>query len=644
MTADQPLNTAMPDDRRYRLMVDSITDYAIYMLDTTGTVVSWNAGAQRFKGYVADEIIGQHFSRFYTEEDRATHLPQRALKTAETEGRFEAEGWRLRKDGSRFWAHVVIDPVLDESGELTGFAKITRDLTSRMLAQEELRRSEEQFRRLVLGVTDYAIYMLDPDGRVESWNAGAEKIKGYTADEIIGQHFSRFYTDEDRAQNMPERGLATAALDGRFEKEGWRVRKDGTLFWAHVVIDAIRNEAGMLVGFAKVTRDMTEKVKTQQALEQAQQALFQSQKLDAIGQLTGGVAHDFNNLLMAIIGSIELLKKRIPEHPRVTPLLDNAMQGAKRGAALTQRLLAFARKQDLNPRSIDLPALVRGMADLLRRTLGPTITIDTQLPETLASIQADANQLELALLNLTMNARDAMPQGGSIVIMAREETVADGALLVPGRYVCLSVTDSGKGMDEATLKRATEPFFTTKGIGKGTGLGLSMVHGLAEQSGGLLVLKSETGKGTTAELWLPLAQAALPDSVIPAAGDAAQSAPRPLTVLAVDDDRLVLMNTVAMLEEMGHTVLEATSGPQALEILRQHAVLDLLITDEAMPQMTGLQLAKIVQAERPGLPIILATGYAEVPRDAMVPKLSKPFFQEDLVRAVAAAVSGSVRT
>jgi PAS domain S-box-containing protein len=641
MAADQPLNSAMTEDRRYRLMVDSITDYAIYMLDTSGTVISWNAGAQRFKGYTADEIIGQHFSIFYPDEDRAAGLPQRALDTAIREGRFEAEAWRLRKDGSRFWAHVVLDPVRDESGTLTGFAKITRDLTARMLAQEELRRSEEQFRRLVLSVTDYAIYMLDPDGRVASWNAGAEKIKGYTADEIIGQHFSRFYADEDRAQNLPERGLATAALDGRFEREGWRLRKDGTTFWAHAVIDAIRNEAGMLVGFAKVTRDMTDKVRTQQALEQAQQALFQSQKMDAIGQLTGGVAHDFNNLLMAIIGSIELLKRRLPEHPRVTPLLDNAMQGAKRGAALTQRLLAFARKQELNLRSIDLPALVRGMTDLLQRTLGPSITIETRLPDSLASIQADANQLELALLNLTMNARDAMPQGGSIVIAAREETVPDGGPagpLVPGRYVCLSVTDSGEGMDEATLKRAAEPFFTTKGVGKGTGLGLSMVHGLAEQSGGRLVLSSEQGKGTTAELWLPLAQTAVAQTVVAATEAGPQTATRPLTVLAVDDDRLVLMNTVAMLEEMGHSVLEATSGPLALEILRQHSSIDLLITDEAMPQMTGLQLARIVQAERPGLPIILATGYAEVPRESTLPKLSKPFFQEDLVRAVAAAV------
>lgn len=641
MAADQQYDSALTDDRRYRLLVNSIKDYAIYMVDPAGVVASWNAGAQRCTGYGADEIIGQHCSSLYTLEDRATGLPQRALKTAEAEGRFESEGWCLRRDGTRFWAHMVIDPVRDEANRLIGFAKVTQDLTERILAREELRRSEEQFRRLVLGVTDYAIYMLDPEGHVVSWNAGAEKIKGYTADEIIGQHFSRFYREEDRAAQAPQRGLATAALDGRFEREGWRLRKDGTAFWAHVVIDAIRNEAGMLVGFAKVTRDMTEKVKAQQALEQAQQALFQSQKMDAIGQLTGGVAHDFNNLLMAIIGSIELLKKRIPDHPKVTPLLDNAMQGAKRGAALTQRLLAFARKQDLNLRSIDLPALVRGMTDLLRRTIGPLIVIETRMPEALAAVQADANQLELALLNLTMNARDAMPNGGSIVIAAREEIVADGGPagpLAPGRYVCLSVTDSGEGMDEATLKRAAEPFFTTKGIGKGTGLGLSMVHGLAEQSGGRLALSSKKGEGTTAELWLPLAEATAAQGDAARARNAGQAATRPLTVLAVDDDRLVLMNTVAMLEEMGHTVLEATSGHQALEILRQHATLDLLITDEAMPQMTGLQLAKTVQAERPGLPIILATGYAEVPRESTLPKLSKPFFQEDLVRAVAAAV------
>ena len=276
------------DDGRYRLLVDAITDYAIYMLDRDGRVSSWNAGAQRFKGYAPDEIIGEHFSRFYTDEDRKAGVPQRALETAAEQGRCEMEGWRVRKDGSRFWAHIVIDPIRTPKGELVGFAKITRDLTERNAAQEALRRSEEQFRLLVQGVTDYAIYMLDPTGRVTSWNAGAQRFKGYAADEIIGEHFSRFYTDEDRASGLPETALKTAAEQGRVEMEGWRVRKDGARFWANVVIDPIRAPSGELLGFAKVTRDITERLQANRALDDAREALLQSQKLDAIGQLTGG--------------------------------------------------------------------------------------------------------------------------------------------------------------------------------------------------------------------------------------------------------------------------------------------------------------------------------------------------------------------
>ena len=289
-------------DDRYRLLVDAITDYAIYMLDRDGFVTSWNAGAQRFKGYTPSEILGEHFSRFYTEEERAAGTPARALRTAAGEGRFEQEGWRVRKDGTHFWAHVIIDPVRSPSGELVGFAKITRDLTERRKAEESLRRSEEQFRRLVQGVTDYAIYMLTPTGEVSSWNAGAARIKGYAPDEIIGEHFSRFYTDEDRSTGEPAKALALAATSGRFEKEGWRVRKDGSRFWAHVVIDPIRDDEGQVIGFAKVTRDITERKESQRALEEAREALFQSQKMEAIGQLTGGIAHDFNNLLMAVLG------------------------------------------------------------------------------------------------------------------------------------------------------------------------------------------------------------------------------------------------------------------------------------------------------------------------------------------------------
>ncbi|MEO8302223.1 MAG: PAS domain S-box protein, partial [Rhizomicrobium sp.] len=312
---------------RFRTLVEAVTDYAIYMLDPSGIVISWNAGAQRFKGYTAEEIIGQHFSRFYTEHDLAENLPARALDTALREGKFEAEGWRVRKGGTRFWAHVVIDPIRDPGGGLIGFAKITRDLTDRRYAEEQLRRSEEQFRLLVQGVTDYAIYMLDPEGRISSWNAGAQRIKGYTAEEIVGKHFSQFYTDEDREAGKPLRALETATREGRFENEGWRMRKDGTCFWSSVVIDAIRDDEGALLGFAKITRDITERKQAQEALDRTREVLFQSQKMDAVGQLTGGVAHDFNNLLMAVLGSLELLRKRLPDDPRMLRLLDNAMMG-----------------------------------------------------------------------------------------------------------------------------------------------------------------------------------------------------------------------------------------------------------------------------------------------------------------------------
>jgi PAS domain S-box-containing protein len=331
------------EEGRYRLLVDAITDYDICMIDPQGIVSSWNAGAQRFKGYQASEIIGRHFSTFYTEEDRAAGQPEFALRQAAAEGRFEREGWRVRKDGGRFWAHVIIDAIRGPDGELLGFAKITRDLTERKAAEEELRLSEQRFRLLVQGVTDYAIYMLDADGRVTNWNPGAQRIKGYAPEEIVGKHFSTFYTEEDRAAGVPTLGLETARREGRWEREGQRVRKDGSRFWAHVVIDAIRNDQGEVIGFAKVTRDITERRRTQQALEEARETLFQSQKLEAIGHLTGGVAHDFNNLLMAVLGSLELLKKRLRD-PDLLPLVDTAIEGAERGATLTQRMLAFARR------------------------------------------------------------------------------------------------------------------------------------------------------------------------------------------------------------------------------------------------------------------------------------------------------------
>lgn len=631
---------------RYRLLVESVTDYAIYMLDPQGIVISWNPGARRFKGYEDHEIIGQHFSRFYTDEDRATGLPERALRQAAEEGRFEKEGWRVRKDGTRFWAHVVIDPILNPgTGRVLGYAKVTRDLTERREAEQALRRSEERFRLLVQGVTDYAIYMIDRDGLVTNWNAGAQRIKGYCPDEIVGRHFSLFYRPEDRASGEPERALQTAMDNGSFEKEGWRLRKSGEAFWAHVVMDPIRDDAGEIIGFAKITRDLTERRKVATDLEAAREALFQAQKIEALGQLTGGVAHDFNNLLTAVLGSLELVRRQISDE-RQLGLIDNAIKGASRGISLTQRMLSFARKQELELQPVAIDMLVAGMGDLLQRSLGPLIRIETDFPADLAMATADPNQLEAALLNLAVNARDAMPEGGVLRIGTSNEHVGSGHRtgLPAGDYVLLTVSDTGSGMDAKTLAQATEPFFTTKGIGKGTGLGLSMVHGMAEQLGGCLRLDSRPGQGTTVEIWLPAATAAAAVESAPLPVELksdVDTAPRPLSVLAVDDDALVLMNTTALLEDLGHRVIEAGSGREALAILDGGEDIDLLITDHAMPQMTGAQLITEVGQRWPTLPVILATGYADLPAGAGagVLRLSKPFWQADLEKAVAAAMS-----
>lgn len=637
--SDEPKNPL--EQSRLKLLIDSVVDYAIYMIDPEGVVSSWNAGAARIKGYTEAEILGANFSCFYTPEDRRNGLPQRALRTAVEEGRFEGEGWRLRKDGTPFWSHVVIDPIRSPEGVLLGFAKITRDLTERKAAEETLKQSEQQFRLLVQSVTDYTIYMLDPDGRVSNWNLGAQRIKGYMPHEVVGQHFSLFYTPEDRENGEPQRALEVAIRDGRFEKQGWRVRKDGTRFLAHVIIDPIRGETGKLLGFAKITRDISESAQAQRELEKAREALFQSQKLQAIGQLSGGIAHDFNNLLTVILGNLELLRKRAGDDPKVMQLLDNAALGAQRGVSLTQRMLAFARRQELKAESVALPRLLENITGLLRSSLGHLVTIQCDLPPDLPPILADVNQLELAILNLATNARDAMPQGGRILIQAvdsqRGQALPRGLPDKP--YVCLSISDNGQGMDDATLAQATDPFFTTKGVGKGTGLGLSMVHGLAEQLGGCLVLKSESGQGTCAELWLPQAIAAAA-AVTPGAQPEI-STPKRLRVLLVDDDNLVLTSTSLLLEDLGHQVICVTSGTEALQVFKKRDDIDLVITDMAMPLMDGAQLAQAIRVLRPDFPIILATGFAQR-LDGLVahlPRLAKPFNQLGLMEILNQAMS-----
>jgi PAS domain S-box-containing protein len=511
----------------------------------------------------------------------------------------------------------------------------THELKTALLRLQE---SERSFELLVDSVTDYALYMLDPTGRIVSWNSGAKRIKGYEAEEIIGKNFQCFYSEEDRAAGIPAAGLRTAAREGRLETEGWRLRKDGTRFWANVIIDAIRTN-GQLVGYAKITRDITER-------RAAEGRLRQAQKMEAVGQFTGGAAHDFNNLLMAILGSLEILRKRLPNDQRLLALLDNAVLGAKRGSALTQRMLAFARRQELKHEAVDVACLVNNIMELLERSLGPAIDIETRFPLEAVHVRTDANQLETALLNLAINARDAMPNGGTITIAVDVQQIkgAHSTNLPLGQFACLSVSDTGVGMDEATLARATEPFFTTKGIGKGTGLGLSMVEGLTGQSGGKLMARSTLGRGTTIELWLPVATDGVNktgERDLAEASDTA-AAKRQLCILAVDDDNLVLANVTVMLEDLGHKVIAAGSGTRALEVIDSRPDIDLVVTDQAMPAMTGLQLIEEIRARRPALPVILATGYAELPHGvhASIGRLAKPFTQRALAASVALHASG----
>jgi PAS domain S-box-containing protein len=628
-----PGNTKTSQEGRFQLLVDAVTDYAIYMLDPTGIVASWNPGAQRFKGYKESEIIGEHFSRFYTDEDRATELPRRALETAAREGKFEAEGWRVRKDGTYFWAHVVIDPIRDAHGTLLGFAKITRDLTERKKAQEALKESEQRFRLLVQGVTDYAIYMLDPTGVVTNWNPGAQRIKGYAESEIVGRHFSQFYTDHDRATELPRRALETAAREGKFEAEGWRLRKDGTRFWASVVIDPIRNDQGELIGFAKITRDITERRQAQEALEQAQAALFQAQKMEAVGQLTGGVAHDFNNLLTIIVNNLDLLTRNARD-PRDVKLIESAQRAAERGAKLTQQLLAFSRRQPLQPDAHNPNTLIEGFESVLRRACGEMIRLQLSLAPRLRWVSVDAPQFESALLNLIVNARDAMPNGGSLKIVTGNVTLSEqdsaSSPLQPGQYVSIAVQDTGVGMTPDIVNRVFEPFFTTKEIGKGTGLGLSQVYGFVTQSGGTIKIDSTPDQGTRVTMLLPAQESGGEEAEeeIETERPARDSAG---TVLIVEDEPAVLEVASDIFDSLGYDVVTATDANEAIKVLDGNPAIDILFSDVIMPNgMNGVELSRKAREMRSDLKILLASGYpmSALPSDGLgagVSFISKPY-------------------
>src|SRR3984885_15331819 len=614
-------------ERRFRLLVEGVIDYAIYMLDPNGIISNWNAGAKRIKGYDADEVIGQHFQMFYPPEDREAGLPARSLETARKDGKFEAEGWRVRKDGSKFLASVVID-ALYEDNQLIGFAKITRDITERNQAADALRESERHFRLLVNGVTDYALYMLDLTGVVTNWNAGAQRIKGYLPNEIIGQHFSRFYSNADQAAGRPARALRLALESGRYEEEGWRVRKDGTFFWASVVIDPIRDDENRLIGFAKITRDITESREAQQELEKLQLRLAQSQKLDALGQLTGGVAHDFNNLLMVISGSLNALKKVTGDDPKALRAVQAIDTASQRGAALTSQLLSFARRQSVNPQTIDVRDSIFSVRDVLDTGLGSAIELQIEVDGEVWPIRVDPAEFETALVNLVINARDAMPQGGNVTVQARNVFIDDG--VTKGDFVAIEVRDTGSGIPEDILAKIFDPFFTTKPIGKGTGLGLSQVHGFVHQAGGTIAVESELGKGTSFTVCLPRSAATLkrrPEELSPRGTG---------TVLLVEDNPDVASASAGLLEELGYSVRWASDVDAALSEIAADGI-DLVLSDIVMPgKMDGLALARLLKQKHPGLPILLAAGYSEAARNAAAefPILRKPYQIHELNEAL----------
>jgi PAS domain S-box-containing protein len=494
---------------------------------------------------------------------------------------------------------------------------------------------------LVQGVADYAIFMLDPNGFVTNWNAGAARIKGYAAEEIVGHHFSRFYPEEDQQRRSPQTALETARRTGKYEAEGWRVRKDGTRFWANAVIDAIHDGTGQLIGFAKITRDLTER-------RAAEEQLRQAQKMEAIGQLTGGVAHDFNNLLTAIIGNLEMLATVLPAGDPGRRYAEGALRAASRGSRLTEHLLAFSRRQEIRPETVSVNDLLRENLMLCQKTVGEGIEIALELQDEVWSCRIDPAQFGAAILNLAANARDAMSRSGSLIFRTENVTTAENTVDQPaGDYVALSVADTGCGMAADVVERAFEPFYTTKEVGKGTGLGLSQVYGFAKQSGGDARIESKVGKGTTVRIYLPRADGQAAAVALVHEG-LQKTPPAAATILIVEDDPDVREMIVGILSDLGHQTLVATNGPEALAILNRDHSIDLLFTDIVMPAgMSGTDLARQASRLRPDLKILLSSGYAREAnqwRSARVefPFIAKPYRPATLGKKLEEVLAGGL--
>lgn len=551
-------------------------------------------------------------------------------------------------DGSEHWVDARARVLVDRLGRPKTLVGVISDITARKAVEAEREklleavaaerqrtqqalRGERALSGLLLTSVPAGIVAYDSELRVTIWNPVMERIFGLPAPAVIGRSLARIIGDGQAEVIEHRLRDALAGISGPIEEIELT-----TLASGQVVLESqhapLRGGDGEIVGGAAFFREMTER-------RRAEEQLRQAQKMETIGQLTGGVAHDFNNLLAAIQGNLELLRKRLPDDPQIRRFIDGALQGAQRGASLTSRLLAFARRQDLKPEPTDLSQLLEGMRGLMERSIGPLIAVEYDLAPDLPPARVDANQLELAILNLAVNARDAMPDGGRLSFSLGQYEAPPG-VLSPGRYLRLSVADTGTGMDAETLKSAIEPFFSTKELGKGTGLGLSMVHGLAVQLGGALQLNSQLGEGTRADLWLPISSA--PVREVQEMEPEQAITPAASVILVVDDDALINMSTVDMVQDLGHTALEAYSGKEALEILGSGRQIDALITDYAMPGMTGVELANRARELHPDLPILLATGYADLPSGTTtdLPRLAKPYQQSDLAAQVSRLLAG----
>lgn len=618
------------------------------LIDRDLRVVRMNEALAEINGFTVEEHIGRTIWDLVPDlRAQGEPLLRHVLATGETMSNLAFEGETKRAPGVvRHWIEHFY-PVRDATGAIAGIGIICEEVTEKRRAEDALRSERNHLRAVLSGMAE-GFLVLDPEFRIIEINTEAQRIDGRPAAELLGRHLLEVWPE---AEQMPTWPAYQKAMADRVPiTVEYRHQSDVHDVWLDVRAFPVD------VGLAVFYRDVTDRRRSQMELEalnaelearirhavdERERALglfHEAQKMEAIGQLTGGVAHDFNNLLSAVLANLTVLRKLVGHDAHALRLIDGAIQGADRGASLTRRLLAFARRQDLRATAVDVPALIADMEDMLRRTLGPSIVVSTQLEQGLPPVSADPNQLELALLNLAVNARDAMPDGGALTVAARREVVDFGSPtdLRPGCYVAISVIDTGLGMAPDVAARATEPFFTTKDVGQGTGLGLSMVQGFAGQSGGRLDIESRRGAGTHVRVWLPCSDEAVTVSRIDKTG-ATPTAKRTLLVLVVDDDALVRMGTTAIIEDLGHASIAASSATEALAVLAARTDIDVVLTDHGMPGMSGADLARRLMKERPDLPVIIATGYADLPNGETIgaPRLDKPIRQEELAAALA---------